>query len=878
MISGDPAQNPRRQFQIEEPRMTVARSHAPFVPGLIACLLLPLVTGCGDKKRSTVERAEGAEDESPVRFEDYQPLESYAVASYEVPVASFSVASPLSSQTDSIEDDTEKLDAATGASLSDLAQRPRAAGPVGALQLIDDNPVRFYTGFPIRLKFALSLAGGSADMLVNFGFIEVAPDGATDEQIAALHRCNLGSVRAADLGDAAQGGEPGATPGAQTFDASLPIPLECLKGGEPTKLMLFAAFNPDGAVQTESGEARKIIVFDRKTTEESGVCFKFHRDAVDCQNEIYLERSPGANIKLGDFSGDSSVAVLPSKDPIATITNDGRLPSPFFKGGGRLMLEGIAEDDPEIERYSARITYDLCQGDGDRSALVDDCDPAVGWQPMQVFGGELPENPSEAGRIQVVKGFEPLDAVEFSAPLHITGAVYDLLERRGTGAWKGESNFRIRACAKLYKDDQPIEQKNLDSQLVDGNPEADDCLVFPIYVVEGRADALERCQESVEGGALALSDESSCRSADGVAAPSFASGLTVDPTSAVVNPTLSFAKGWSNAWGSASKFQLRFSADPRLSLTPLRASTSLGSSMSLQGYIGVEFFDTTLVTSVDLSGSDAHYVEPSFHAFGQKIYGARQNVGNEFVFNLPVKPLGGSGQSRSIAKSRNFRIDYTNKDKPRVVSSSSAGNANALFVREICKGGRVEFAVISINFQVCAEGGLFASAGSYACVRSLNEDELASYAGGKRRAALATFFAPSVAATGNLRASVSLVVVRGGVKGSLRVISFGLPTYVQTEVRNFEKALVKNDGEASGYGMLFDTTFNSTLDINWLDGVVSAYADVRRLDWCKAWFIYYPCGFSWSRVAERAIVKFSGGGASYRLAKESMINYRADPY
>jgi hypothetical protein len=851
-----------------EQTMAIMRQSLLFI-GIAA--LLPM-TGCGGKKRILAESGGGAAEGTTLTVSDYKAPETFSVKRFEVPLERFSIVSPLSSEAPTIADEIVQEMPLNGISpLSDKAQRfpaPRSSGP---LRLIDDKPVRFYTGFPIQLKFSMALEGGKADMLVNFGFIEVPPENATSSQIAALHRCNIGSIRA-EVSEAASSEQSDETK-VQSFDAKLPIPLECLKNGEPVRLMLFAAFNPDGAVQTEEGDSRKIIVFDKETVEKNNVCFKFQRNATECQNEIYLERSPGANVHLSAYAGESSAAVLPNKDPAVYIQEEKRLPNPFFKSTGETTLEGIAPDDPEISLYSVRMKYSLCQGNGDKSGLTDDCDPAIGWQDLQLFEEGLPTDPLQEGFYQKLKDLVPTEPLAFSAPLHLTGSVYDLLARKGTGAWKDESNFRVRACAKLYKNDQLVEQKNLDSQVVDGNPEADDCIVFPIYVVEGRADALDRCQEAASQSLAAATNDSPCR-AETDSSPS----LAADKTNKVVSPTLSFSKGWSNSWGNTRKFATAFSADPRLNITPMRLTASSDSELSTLGILSIELFNASMTTSLDLSEQSNHYLEPSFEVFGQRIYGSRQTVSDEFLYELPIKPISGTSGDKRVPKGSRLTIDKTNKDSPVVKTISVNSNPNALFVREVCKGSRMDFSVISVGFSLCAEGGLFATAGAFGYVRLPDDAEEASYPGGLRRGALAYYFNPSVAATAEISASVSLVVVRGGVIGAVRLIQVGLPSIAEVSARNFKKSLTNDGITEEGYGMLFDANFKSDLDIDWLTGSLKAYADVRTLDWCKAWIFWYPCGWSWSRVAEKYIVRFSGGGADYRLANTKLTRYRADPY
>jgi hypothetical protein len=842
--------------------------------------LLPLA-GCGGKKRILAESGGGAAEGTTLTVNDYKAPETFAVKSFEVPLEKFSIVSPLSSEAPTIADEiVQELPLSGISPLSDKAQRFPGRKLSGPIRLIDDKPVRFYTGFPIELKFSMALEGGKADMLVNFGFIEVPPENATPAQIASLHRCNIGSSRA-EVSEAASSEESDEAK-VQSFDAKLPIPLECLKNGEPTRLMLFAAFNPDGAVQTEEGDSRKIIVFDKETVEKNNVCFKFQRNATECQNEIYLERSPGANVHLSSYAGESSVAVLPNKDPAVYIQEEKRLPNPFFKSAGEVILEGIAPDDPEINLYSVRMKYSLCQGNGDKAALTDDCDAAIGWQDLQLFEQGLPTDPLQEGFYQTLKDFVPTEPLAFSVPLHLTGSVYELLARKGTGAWKDESNFRIRACAKLYKNEQITEQKNLDSQVVDGNPEADDCIVFPIYVVEGRADALDRCQEAASQSLRSATNDSPCRE-ESEASPfvtdnSGDNSFAVDKTNKVVNPTLSFSKGWSGSWGNARQFATAFSADPRLNITPMRLTASSESKLSTRGILSIDLFEASMTTSLDLSEDGKHYLEPSFEVFGQRIYGSRQTVSDEFLYELPIKPISGSSGSKRVPKGSRLTIDNSNKDSPVVKTLSVNSNPNALFVREVCKGSRMDFSVISVGFSLCAEGGLFATAGAFGYVRLPNETEETSYPGGIRRAALAYYFNPSVAATAQISASVSLVVVRGGVIGTVRLIQVGLPSIAEVASRNFKKTLTNDGVTEDGYGMLFDANFKSDLDIDWLTGSLKAYADVRTLDWCKAWIFWYPCGWSWSRVAEKYIVRFSGGGADYRLANTKLTRYRADPY
>jgi hypothetical protein len=838
-----------------------------------SCLSMSLINaGCGGKKRILKNEGEQealTDEENPFTVDNYVPPETFTVADYKAPADQVKILSPIASENSDISSEIT-----SDTSLAGSAARYPKIQARDSLKLIDDKPVRFYTGFPLQIDFGLQVAGSDAAMTVNFGLIEVPPEGATDEQKAALHVCNLGSVTAE-----ARQGEEGTDPAAtQTFNASLPIPTECLKDGGPVTMMLFIAYNPDGAVQTESGENKKITVFDRDTIAQNNICFKFTRNATECQNQLYIEEAPGVNIILHEFAGESSVAVLPPEDPVSTIVDGKRLPQPFFNSLGKIELEGLSPDQ-DASRYTARLRYDVCLGDGDRAGITDDCDPTVGWQRLNVFDGELPEDPENSGLYQSISGFASMDPISFSAPLHVVGAVYNIFSRRGTGVWKDESNFRIRACASVYVDGVEIEQKNLESQIVDGNPKADDCIVFPVLLVEGRVDPLNRCEEAASASSLRIA-ESPCRQeGEGQTLVQFPDqGSHLAATQSLVNPVLSFSKGWSNGWGSRSTARLNFEVGPNLTLAPLRMVASAATKASTQGFLTIEMFNASVTASADLSGSDAHFIEPSVRAFGMKIYGSRASVPNSWSYALPVKSLGGSGKSKKVEKAQTQKIDSSNPEKPVVVVTTTSQKPNALFVREICSNVRANFAVVSVNVSACGEGGLFLSAGATGLTREPTDQEEASYPGGTRRSTMAVYFTPSIAATGRLSASLNLVIFRGGVEGSLRFIQVSAPFLVEASALNYKKTLTNGGTTSSGYGMLFDANFKSNLDISWLNGNMYVWADMRNLRWCKAWIFWYPCGFYWDRIGTRTIARFSGGSANYQLSNNKFVNYRADPY
>lgn len=831
--------------------------------GLSAVLIaLALITACRESKHGSPPPSTPLnEDISP---DNYQPSVIYPVKRFEIAFDNISINPPISDESPSATPsapleaarDTTRLVTSEGLStpLSVYAQSTRK---LTDLTISSTRGSHYYTGFPINVRFGLKIEGDASKMLVNFGLAEAPAVGFPKERYKELRSCSIGSGVAVHDGDAS-------TPGTQLFEAKLLIPESCLGELKSSKMILTLIFNPDGAVQSETSKEPIFLALDKETTDANGLCLKFGSDASDCQNEILIEKSPGVNIKVTDFSSDSSLAVLPYLDPETIFKKKNEMPSPFVSSSGSLMLEGASAD--ELSRYTASLSYDVCAGDGSSENLTSDCS-GPGWQKLNAISGEEPNTLDKVQPNQAIKGFKEEEALNFSSSIHAMGAAYKALSSKSKGEWADETFFRVRVCARLAKDGQSVDQVNLDSQAENGDPTADDCMIFPLFKME----------ETAATNTNVCGNNDSSLDSDGECDTAFN-----DPNLKVINPVANYSKSWGGAWGDQDKLRVSFEAGPRLVMSANKIATRVGTSITTRGYINTDLFAADLGMFLDLTGADQHYIEPSVKAFGAKIYGSRINMKSEYEYSLPLdKWIGGNGNNKTVEKSVTNKIEMASSsmDAPKIVNKGDIQNKpSALFVKELCGGAHVPVYIITVSLDVCGELGAYLGLGAYARVREPFAEEAATFPGGKRVAVVGMYFVPAVAASGRGQVSIGIVIAKVGVGGEMRIVEVALPVTLSAKAGNYEHTVrTANGAKRTTMGLKANANFDTSLDLAWLGGRLYVFAEYWGFSWCKAWIFPYPCHFGWKKV-DKDIVSFDGGSTRFNLIHQDFFDKTWEPY
>ena len=814
---------------------------------------------------------------------NYVPPVIYPVKRYEVALDGISISPPIHEETsptrlpspsasasapdkatseplaDSGTVATETLRRATSEGLSTpLSGFAQSTRHVTELQLRSGQGSHFYTGFPLSVRFGLKVEGDASKMLVNFGLVQAPPKDFPKERYKELKSCSIGSGLAVHDGSAAPAGQ------SQAFEASLNIPEDCLGDKTSEHMILTMIFNPDGAVQSAAGQGPIFLALDRETTEASGLCLKFDAGAKDCQNELLIERSPGVNIKVTDFSSDSSLAVLPYLDPEAIFKKKAEMPSPFVSTSGSLVLEGATPSD--LDKYSVTMNYDICAGDGSSENLTGDCS-GPGWQKLSAIAADSTNTLDKISNSQELKGFKADKPLNFSNMIHAMGASYKALSSKNKGAWAAETFFRVRACAKVLKDGKDVAQVNLDSQATDGDATADDCMIFPLFKME----ETEATNTNVCGNSDSSLDS------DGECDKAFN-----DPNLKVINPVANYVKSWGGAWGDQNKLRVSFEAGPRLVMSATKIATRIGTSISSRGYINTDLFAADLSMFLDLTGADQHYIEPSIKAFGAKIYGSRINMESEYEYSLPLdKWIGGNGKNKTIEKSVTTKIEKasTDLDAPKILNKGDIQNKpSALFVKELCGSAQVPVYIITVSLDVCGELGAYLGLGAYARVRQPFAEEAKMFPGGKRVAVVGMYFIPAVAASARGQVSIGIVITKVGVGGEMRLVEVALPVTLTAKAGNYEHTVRSANGaKRTTMGLRANANFDTSLDLAWLGGRLYVFAEYWGFDWCKAWTLPYPCHFGWKKV-DQDVVSFNGGETRFNLIHQDFFDRTWEPY
>lgn len=180
--------------------------------------------------------------------------------------------------------------------------------------------------------------------------------------------------------------------------------------------------------------------------------------------------------------------------------------------------------------------------------------------------------------------------------------------------------------------------------------------------------------------------------------------------------------------------------------------------------------------------------------------------------------------------------------------------------KEACATFRYGVLVLSLNVAACASG----SAGFEATLAITAKDgDNDTFDGATKIGDITVTFTPSANFGMEATAYVSIAVARGGVEGTLDLLTISLPV---TSTLNWGLTSLAPQ-------LTFRGTVNMNLDIDTLSGALAIFADTRSVKICSKKFkfwgkkrtIKYPCGFSWNRKLNYNLVSWKGNNYSFDL-------------
>jgi len=273
--------------------------------------------------------------------------------------------------------------------------------------------------------------------------------------------------------------------------------------------------------------------------------------------------------------------------------------------------------------------------------------------------------------------------------------------------------------------------------------------------------------------------------------------------------SLVYEKSFDKTWGSTSTIGVTANLSTKNTLDFSGAHSTSEAKVDLDGWLQINIIDIKAVGNADVSIVDSG-IDFSVSSLGSTV----------FSF------------SKEIAE-----IDY---EKTWSISQKECGTFS------------YGIYIISLDIEVCASGELgFDTTFSIMAQTGAGTTD---FANATQIGVIQPVFKPFVEFDASASASVSIFVARAGVEADITILKASLPLTGTLQ-----------------YGLISSDTMDIDIDVmlvaefNTLSGDISAFADVRSIEWCKAWFLEYPCGFDWARVASITIVSWAGETVSYTL-------------
>lgn len=284
-------------------------------------------------------------------------------------------------------------------------------------------------------------------------------------------------------------------------------------------------------------------------------------------------------------------------------------------------------------------------------------------------------------------------------------------------------------------------------------------------------------------------------------------------TSGSSTSSVNFSVTKSDFWGSTKTIgiSVSFSTDNTLDLSGAHSTTE--AKAALEGWISTTLIDITGTANalVAIVGSG---IDLEVSSFGD----------NVFSF------------SREIAE-----LDYT---KTWDISKS------------LCATFSYGIYIVSLDVEVCATGSLGFEA--ELSITAKSGAGTGVFASSTKIGDVAPVLKPFLDFDGSVSADVSIAIARAGVEATIAILDFSLPLTGSLE-----------------WGLISATELAIVANVKWdvvittLKGDIVAFADVRSIKWCKKWFIHYPCGIDWDRVATVTIVSWKGDTFDYTILNKT---------
>lgn len=301
----------------------------------------------------------------------------------------------------------------------------------------------FYTSYPLKLRFSIKASGEPFKTIIYFGLMEKPSTQPNVTELRNLHTCPLGSMPISHGGSNEQDEAV-----INSYVVEFIISKQCLPSGKSLTYNIFAAIDQNAELNflEPIWSPGTVIVYN--TYEQAQ---KLNQDCTDitgnigCVYDITIKEANSLNVKLTDFSSESSIGILrPSllanESPIVSPEED-EYDTPFMRAVTTISLYGIPseqEDGLESDK-TIWLRYEICP----ITNLSDNECYNETWLPLHIFDPSKPNEP--IGHLNEI-AIDKLRAGEpnhFSNDLYVEENLYNIMTQ---GIWRNYVYFKVRSC------------------------------------------------------------------------------------------------------------------------------------------------------------------------------------------------------------------------------------------------------------------------------------------------------------------------------------------------------------------------------------------------------------------------------------------------
>ena len=282
---------------------------------------------------------------------------------------------------------------------------------------------------------------------------------------------------------------------------------------------------------------------------------------------------------------------------------------------------------------------------------------------------------------------------------------------------------------------------------------------------------------------------------------------------------------------------------------PAQAASELGASATLSRAIG----NNTVGVQLDF--------ESKSFVSGAGAYTRTQATADLNSGRLPRLRVGDAKASASVdlqnPASSNLdmyldvfgtRIQSFHRDVPETADLYSR---DWNFTQRRCVSTRFQIGPVPLGIEGCVQGevGLEFNLG---LAHGDSIDGGRVFPAADAEAQIAASARPYISLGASVSVAVDVVIFRAGVSGSLTVFDYSLPTTGSLNVGFTLSDPLFGDTPSTSASL----NLHVDQDMRGPNGGIYLFADLRTIRWCRAWFVYYPCGLNWSRIATVPLFTF----------------------